>query len=242
MGRAATNLAGMTFGKLRVIRRRGADRQGSASWLCKCECGRRVIRRGYVLRGRISGRRGGISCGCALSAATDKTGKRYGRLRVLARAGVDTFRNILWECLCDCGKKAVVKSTTLIPGSRRSCGCLRRLTVIGRNLTHGLSSTKTYHSWISMRSRIGGKRGGHHFRYYAHVDMDPRWVRFENFLADMGKRPDGKTLDRINPNLGYWPKNCRWATMKEQAQNRRRAPCPNCGYDWNAAYKPTKEV
>lgn len=79
--------------------------------------------------------------------------------------------------------------------------------------------SRTYMSWQSMRARVSGSHS--QSRYYLGVAVDPRWHTFENFLADMGERPDGLSLDRIDRTKDYGPTNCRWATMSEQSKNRR---------------------
>ena len=84
---------------------------------------------------------------------------------------------------------------------------------------HGMKGTPTYRSWNSMKSRV-------HYREddtYRDVDMDPRWEDFQTFWADMGTRPDGMTIDRIDNARGYWPDNCRWATKEQQRQNQDRS-------------------
>lgn len=79
--------------------------------------------------------------------------------------------------------------------------------------------SRTYMSWQSMRARVSGKHSNS--RYYAGYSVDPRWDKFENFLADMGDRPDGMSLDRIDRSKDYGPSNCRWATWSQQSKNRR---------------------
>jgi hypothetical protein len=83
------------------------------------------------------------------------------------------------------------------------------------NLGHTWESP-TYVSWKGMKSRC--RLGG---AYYGRVEVCDRWLKFENFLADMGERPDGLTLDRIDNDGNYEPGNCRWATPKQQSANRR---------------------
>lgn len=162
----------------------------------------------------------------------DIAGNRYGRLIAIAPAGKDRRRAIMWRCRCDCGNEAVICGTSLRNGHTRSCGCLHdelsavRCAEVGRSTrTHGQSRrTPTYISWEGMHQRCAGSKGPESARYYADrgVTVCERWRSFENFLADMGERPDGKTLDRTDPYGNYEPSNCRWATPKEQRANRRR--------------------
>ena len=91
------------------------------------------------------------------------------------------------------------------------------------NATHGMSTTPEYRAWRSMRSRVLDSRNAAFASYGGRgIDMDPRWSSFEAFIADMGRRPsDSHSIDRIDNDLGYWPRNCRWATPLEQICNRR---------------------
>jgi hypothetical protein len=155
---------------------------------------------------------------------TVKTGERYGLLVVqrLVDNGGGPRR---WLCLCDCGGDTVVTTADLrrTTGPTRSCGCLLAAT----HTTHGHyvngQRTPTYLSWTSMRTRCS-RSYGNAWKYYGArgIKVCDRWLdSFENFLEDMGERPDGKTLDRIDVDGNYEPGNCRWATPKEQSANRR---------------------
>lgn len=115
---------------------------------------------------------------------------------------------------CDCGVEKVVLTFTLRNGTCRSCGCLNR----DRHRTHGMYDSPTYRVWRGMKARAGTKR------YYEHVSVCPRWEKFENFYADMGEKPAGLMIDRIDSRGDYEPSNCRWVTMAEQNKNRRPPP------------------
>jgi len=157
----------------------------------------------------------------------DRTGARYGRLVVkgldATRPTAANGRRIYWICRCDCGAEKSVTGHQLQSGDTQSCGCARRELHSNRLATHRLSASPTYRSWQAAKDRCINPRNVKFPAYGgAGVRMCSRWLTsFDNFLTDMGMRPAGHTLDRIQPEGHYEPGNCRWATPRQQTLNRR---------------------
>lgn len=142
----------------------------------------------------------------------DLAGLKFGRLTALRQVGRRKFpaggSHAVWECLCECGALGEYIGGALVAGHTRSCGCIRKET--SSNLRHGHARTgqrsSTWKAWASLKQRAAG--------------LHPRWEVFENFLADMGEKPAGMEVDRIDNARGYEPGNCRWATRTQQVRNR----------------------
>lgn len=156
----------------------------------------------------------------------DLVGQRFTRLVVTEFAGQDKMKQSLFKCICDCGKEHSGRGYALRNGTLKSCGCLRidEGKKVGHQAKkHGMINTPTYKTWQSMKNRC---LNPNHNKYNSYgglgVKIADKWHSFEGFLEDMGVRPDGLTLDRINPFGDYTKENCRWADDATQFKNTRR--------------------
>ncbi len=161
-----------------------------------------------------------------------EAGTRIGKLTVLPRKDSDPIWG--WNCLCDCGNITFASNYILMYGRRKSCGCLR----LEVTTKHGKEGTLIYTTWAQMKARCLNTKHKAYKDYGGRgITVCDRWLEFKNFYSDMGEKPKGFSLDRINNNLGYSPENCKWSNQVQQLANRRNTAM----LEYNGVVKPRTE-
>ncbi len=157
-----------------------------------------------------------------MSKLIDLTNKKFGKLTVISRAANDKWAQTMFLCQCDCGQSITVRSSCLKNKNTQSCGCMAK----NNNLQHGhrkdRKMTAIYNSWRSIVQRCTNHEHNQYKDYGGRgITVCERWLKFQNFLEDMGEPPPKHSINRIENNEGYCPNNCEWITTKENNRNKR---------------------
>lgn len=166
------------------------------------------------------------------------SGMVFGRLTVLGLLPERCNGKLIWLCRCECGTDCTATGEHLKNGNTKSCGCLCREMALAKQPLASRASIKAltkhgqsrvgrksfeYSVWANMLTRCSNAKVSSYKDYGGRgITVCERWKDFQNFFADMGKCPEGRSIDRVNNDGNYEPGNCRWATQKEQASNKRK--------------------
>lgn len=216
------DLKGQRFGKWTVLKRVKNDKNGNSKFLCKCDCGTLKEVLSSSLKNKTS-----TNCGCLrYEQCQDIIGKRYGNLIVIKKIKKSKRNDFL--CKCDCGTKKVICKSSLINGFTKSCGCLIKKGKENIFYKHGLTNTRIYNIYFSIKKRCYQSKDISYKNYGGRgikvcdewLNKENGFINFYNWAMQNGYRDD-LSIDRIDNNGNYEPNNCRWTTKTFQNNNKR---------------------
>lgn len=213
------DLTGKHFNRLTVLRR-AENRGAQTAWKCRCLCGVELdVQASHLKTGHTR------SCGCERAERSQMSaGEKFYRLTTIEPAGRDKPGHALWLCRCSCGKELPVRVHNLKKGYVRSCGCLQRDNRLRGKHGHCRAvESSTFTSWRCMIQRCTNPNATQ-FKHYggAGVKVASEWMTFENFLRDMGDKPEGTTLSRFADSGNYENGNCAWHTWFQQRAEAKK--------------------
>lgn len=254
MGKYYKDYAGKHWGMITVIKRKGSteDKPYMATWICRCDCGNEIVLTSCQIRGCYP-----QSCGCKKYKRKNKTlsesytkdeemiGRKYGNLVVVKRATKEEIgenkQGRYWVCQCECGNIVIVNTHNLVSGKRISCPSCSRKRTTEAVTTHGYcQKERLYTIWTNMNDRCTNVNSPKYHLYGGRgICVCDEWRDYLNFRiwALNNGYKDTLSIDRIDPDGNYEPKNCRWVTQKEQCNNKRT----NHYITYNGVTKTMKE-
>lgn len=208
-------MVGNKFGKWTVISRTKKESRSGFYFLCCCECGNeKILPKDHLINGKST------QCLDCLDASR----KRYEiEAQVNDWTVLEEKKNhwaeISYLCRCVCGNEKIIRKRDLERDKSKKCRpCATRI----KNTTHNYSGSPTYNCWASMKNRCRNSNDGSYKWYGGRgITYCDRWEKFESFLEDMGAKPSGYQLDRLDPDGNYEPNNCKWVTPKQNRENKR---------------------
>ena len=218
---------GMQFGRLTVIKQIESDRWGNPRFECQCDCGNITQSTASNLR------HGHTKCcrHCLTQRYLIAPNTRFGKLAVIKKVESDKRGNAQYKCRCDCGNLIQVIAVKLRSGHTKSCGCLQKeiaaKQAAQQSYRHGYTGTSLYICWGGMKARCLNPKNPRYKDYGGRgITIFPGWINdfptFKKYIdQNLGPRPKGQTLDRINNDGNYEPGNLRWAPPSVQQQNKQ---------------------
>jgi hypothetical protein len=207
------NIIGQRFGKWTVIKEAGRDKKSNMFYKCVCDCGTIRNHAASTLKNKTTQCK---SCYMAeVNKVEDLVGKTFGKWKIVSKTKNIERNEWFYDSICECGTQKRIAGHSLKSGFTTQCHRCRCK-------THGMSYTDTFRIWTGILRRCLNPNFKA-YKYYGGrgITVCDRWLKFENFFEDMGVRPDGLQIDRIDVDGNYEPSNCRWVTPKVNMNNRR---------------------
>lgn len=219
---------GDKFHKLTAIKFSHYNENGRDFWHFKCDCGENIItKRIKVINGEVK------SCGCF--KREDISGKKFNRLTAIKFMNINKDRSLNWLFECECGNYLKTRKTSVTNNITKSCGCIKKERIGNLNRTHNhtrkRNGTGSYRSWSAMKQRCNKDKN------YIGISYSDDWCSFKNFYRDMGDRPKGFSIDRIDSSKDYSKENCRWISTHQQAMNCRKSSTKNYSSKYKGVHR-----